>query len=203
MCTNKLIVLCLLWSQSRVLERAIGRASLGLLFSTNNHIYLGVTCFISAQTLWTNGQCVTSSQFQEGGNLTSERKWLPGYQLQGLHPYKSKEALRDVGMISSVTKKSQRTSAFFPMGASRTGGMKWALGDGSLAFRALARKGEVQDQSCMWEQSRGISPPANCPASCFGDRLTASFPTVDGSGTQRSDLEKITLQIHHSSGEAS
>lgn len=118
-------------------------------------------------------------------------------------PTSLKEALRDVGMISSVTKKTQTTSAFFPVGASRTGGMKWALGDGSLAFRASARKGEVQGQSCMWEQSREISPPANCPASCFGDRLTASFPTVDGSGTQRSDLEKITLQIRHSSGEAS
>lgn len=81
--------------------------------------------------------------------------------------------------------------------------MKWALGDGSLAFRASARKGEVQGQSCMWEQSREISPPANCPASCFGDRLAAFFLTVDGSGTQRSDLEKITLQIRHSSGEAS
>lgn len=48
MCTNKFIVLCLLWSQSRVLERVIGRAPLGLLFSTNSHIYLGVSCFISS-----------------------------------------------------------------------------------------------------------------------------------------------------------
>lgn len=75
--------------------------------------------------------------------------------------------------------------------------MKWALGDGSLAFRAPTKKGEVQGQSCMWEQSREISPSANCPTSCFGDRLAASFPTVDGSGTQRSDLEKITLQTCH------
>lgn len=118
-------------------------------------------------------------------------------------PLSLKEAFRGVGMISSITKESQMTSAFLPMGASRTGGVKWALVDGSLVFRAPARKGEVQGQSCMWEQSREVSPSANCPASCFGDRLTACFPTVEGSGTQRSDLEKITLQICHSSGEAS
>lgn len=68
-------------------------------------------------------------------------------------PTSLKEALRGVGvgLISSVTKEFQTTSAFLSMGASRTGGVKWALGDGSLAFMAPARKGKkIQDQSCMW-----------------------------------------------------
>lgn len=73
--------------------------------------------------------------------------------------------------------------------------MKRALGDRSLASRALSRKEKVQGQSCMWKQTGEISPLANCPGSCFGDRLATSFPGIGGSGTQKPDLEKITLQI--------
>lgn len=65
-------------------------------------------------------------------------------------PTSLKEALRGVGLISSVTKESQTTSAFLPMGASRTGGVKWALGDGSLAFMAPARKGEKNSGSVLY-----------------------------------------------------
>lgn len=86
--TNKLIVLCFALESIKGFRKGDWESPIGAAVQ-HKQPCVCMCSFISAQTLWTNGQCVTSTQFQEGGSLTSEWKWLLGHQLQGLHPHES------------------------------------------------------------------------------------------------------------------
>lgn len=73
--TNKLIVLCFALESIKGFRKGDWESPIGAAVQHKQlyiYIYMGVSSFISAQTLWTNGQCVTSTQFQEGWSLTSE-----------------------------------------------------------------------------------------------------------------------------------